>query len=107
MFILFQIVYTLYCAFIFHLCYHKTHNTQQKQLTAFSIHRLLTFVNAVNEDIVVGRFRVPAAGANTTNKTAQGGNWFSRNHHAGYFLELHGEKATIVLKAPGSHSLSL
>ncbi len=44
----------------------------QKQLTAFSIHRLLTFVNAVNEDIVVGRFRVPAAGANTTNKTAQG-----------------------------------
>ncbi len=32
---------------------------------------------------------------------------FSRNHHAGYFLELSGEKAHIVLKAPGSHSLSL
>lgn len=42
-----------------------------------SIHWLLMFVNAANKDIAFGRFKVPAAAANATRKTARGGNWFS------------------------------
>ncbi len=36
--------------------------------TTSSIHRLLMFVNAVNKDVAVGRFRVLAAGAKRSGK---------------------------------------
>ncbi len=42
---------------------------------------LLTFVNAANEDVAVGRFKVPAI--NATRKMGRKLNWFSRNHPAG------------------------
>ncbi len=62
---------------------HTTKTAPFSKITASSIHRLLTFGNAANKDVAVGRFRVPAAGANATKKTARRENWFSRNHHAG------------------------
>ncbi len=37
-----------------------------------SIKQLLMFVNAANKDVVVGRFRVPAANGNTTMNMAWG-----------------------------------
>ncbi len=57
--------------------------SRNPQHMASCIHLLLTFVNAVNKNVSVGRFRVPAAGANATRKTARWRNWFSRNHHVG------------------------
>ncbi len=39
---------------------------------ASSIHRLLTYVNAAHKDFAVGRFKVPAAGANASRKMAEG-----------------------------------
>ncbi len=65
------------CAFTFHLRYHITHDTQQKQLqfTVIDVHKCCEY-------IAVSCFRVPDPGPNATRKPAQGGNWFSRNHHA-------------------------
>ncbi len=42
------------------------HKTKTAPITASSIHRLLTFVNAAHKDGANGRFRGPAAGANAT-----------------------------------------
>uniref|UniRef100_A0A8C2BDY2 ADAM metallopeptidase with thrombospondin type 1 motif, 12 n=1 Tax=Cyprinus carpio TaxID=7962 RepID=A0A8C2BDY2_CYPCA len=46
------------------------HTTKTALIIAFSIHQLLTFVNAAHKDVTVGRFRVPAADANVTRKMA-------------------------------------
>ncbi len=67
----------------FHHCNHETHNTiKTSPITVSSIHRLLTFVNAMHKDITDSCFRVPAAGANATRNMAQWKNWFFRNHPA-------------------------
>ncbi len=42
------------------------HTTKTAPISPFSIHWMLMFVNAVNKDAAVGRFRAPAAGANET-----------------------------------------
>ncbi len=61
------------------LSQNPRHTTKPAQIMASFIHRLLTFVNDAKKDIVVGCFRVTAAGANT----ARGRNWFSRSHPVG------------------------
>ncbi len=79
------------CVLAFHLCYYETHVSQQKQLWSHhpKFDLLLTFVNVAKKDVSVGRFTVPAAGANATRKMQ---NRFSRNHHAGKFLQLSWQK---------------
>ncbi len=51
----------------------------------------------MNKDVAVGCFRVPAACANATRKTARGRNWFSKKlvlvPTRTEFLELRGVKA--------------
>ncbi len=59
--------------------------TKTALITPSYIYLLLTFVNVAKKDVAVSRFTVPAAGANAIRKTQ---NRFSRNHHAGKFLEL-------------------
>ncbi len=65
------------------LSQNPRHATETATIMASSIHRLLTSVNAVNKDVAVSRFTVPADGANATRKTTRGRNWFSRNHQDG------------------------
>ncbi len=59
------------------------HTTKQLRSWCPSVHRLLTYVYAVHKDFAVGRFKVPAAGCECNQKTAQGRNWFSRKHPDG------------------------
>ncbi len=69
------------------LSQNPRHTSKTAQITAFSINRLLAFVNSKNlqnKDITFSCFGVPAAGVNATRKTSWGRNLFSRNCHGSW-----------------------